>query len=157
MTARDGEFRDLYRELRIADQRTYYDARSNEYADAHRQTIVVRNALLLLAAVAGIAGQLLSGSGRAGLSVVAAVLAALAGAVTAFEALIAFPQLHKLYDDAALNLATAAIDWDAGADGDLAAEFERVEQIFRAENGQWGQLVIEGTQKAPPAAKEGES
>ena len=36
---------------------------------------------------------------------------ALAAAVTAFETLIGFPQLEKLYADAARNLKEAAIDW----------------------------------------------
>jgi hypothetical protein len=160
MSAQAAQFRALYNDLRIADQREYYERRSKEYADAHRQAILVRNTLLLLAALAGVGGQFVSGTGRAGLSVVAAVLAALAGAVTAFEALIAFPQLSKLYEDAALNLASAEIDWrTADADGDVAASVEQVEKIFQTENGQWGQLVIEGAakaEKATSATEEGE-
>jgi hypothetical protein len=153
MGNRASEFRALYRKLRITDQRKYYEARSKEYADAHRQAIALRNALLLLAAIAGIVGQLFSGTGRAGLSVGAAVLAALAGAVTAFEVLIGFPQLKKLYEDAALNLATAEIDWDnAEAGSDVLADTERVEKIFRTENGQWGQLVTKSAAKDTPAA-----
>jgi hypothetical protein len=78
--------------------------------------------------------------------------------VTAFEGLIGFAQLRKLYNDAALNLAEAEIDWDAaGPGGDLEAEVERVEQILRSENGQWGQLVIESTsKKAPTTGMEGQ-
>jgi hypothetical protein len=154
---RAAQFRALYRDLRIADQARFYNNRSAEYEQAHRQAIMVRNTLLLLAAVAGVAGQFTSGTGRAGLGVAAAVLAALAGAVTAFEALIGFPQLQKLYNDAAINLAEAGIDWDAaGPDGEVQAEVERVEQIFRAENGQWGQLVVKGIARPAPAAGDGE-
>jgi hypothetical protein len=149
---------DLYRTLRIADQRKYYEDRRREYEQASGQAIVVRNTLLVLAALAGVAGQLTTGTGRALSGVTAAVLAALAGGVTAFEGLIGFAQLRKLYNDAALNLAEAEIDWDAaGPGGDLEAEVERVEQILRSENGQWGQLVIESTPKeAPTAGTEGQ-
>ncbi len=157
MSARAAQFHALYRKLRIADQQNYYNERTREYKKAHSQTIIVRNILLILAAAGGLAGQLTAGTGRAALGVLAAVLAALAAAVTAFEALIGFPQLRKLYNDAALNLTEAEIDWDAaGPGGDLAAEVERVERIFRSENGQWGQLVIEGTPKTPPAGSEGD-
>jgi len=95
-----------------------------------------------LAALAGAAVQLLP-AGRGALGVAAAVLAALAGAVTAFEALIGFEQLRKLYGDAALGLAEAELDWDAaGATGDLDRDVRRIERVLRAENGQWGQLVL---------------
>jgi hypothetical protein len=158
MTGRVEQFHALYKKLRIADQRKYYEDRSREYEQASGQAIVVRNSLLVLAALAGLAGQLATGTGRALSGVVAALLAALAAAVTAFEGLIGFAQLRKLYNDAALNLAAAEIEWDtAGPGGDLEARLERIEQIFRSENGQWGQLVIEGTPKAsPPAGTEGQ-
>jgi TRAP-type C4-dicarboxylate transport system permease small subunit len=109
--------------------------------------VTVRNVLLVLAALAGLGGQLVTGTWRAGSGVLAAVLAALAGAVTAFEALIGFVQLEKVYDDAELALAQAEIDWDAGSGGDLAADLDRVEQIFRSEAGRWGQLATENTPK----------
>jgi hypothetical protein len=148
MTDRAAQFRALYRELRIADQRKYYEARGKEYADAQRQAIAVRNTLLVLSAVLGVIGQFTAGAGRAACGVVAALLAALAGAMTAFEALIGFAQLRKVYADASLGLAAAEIDWDAaGPDADVAAEVERIERIFRVENGQWGQLVAEGSRK----------
>jgi SMODS and SLOG-associating 2TM effector domain 1 len=151
VSARAAQFRALYKELRIADQQTYYGNRTEEYKRAHSQAMTVRYVLLIAAAVAGLGGQLTAGTGRAGLGVVAALLAALAGALTAFEALIGFPQLAKLYNDAALNLAEAEIDWDAArSDGDLGAQVDRVERIFRVENGQWGQLVTEHAPKTTP-------
>jgi hypothetical protein len=117
---------------------------------------VVRNTLLVLAGLAGVAGQFVTGTGRAWAGVIAALLAALTAAVTAFEGLIGFAQPGKLYEDAELNLKAAEIAWNtAGPDGDLATELERVEQIFRTENGQWGQLVIEGTPKGAPSGPEG--
>lgn len=148
------QFRALYRELRIADQRRFYEERQREYQRAHQQAITVRNVFLGLAAGAGMAGQVVAGGGARSLCGVAAtVFAALAGAVTAYEALIGFASLDKLYQDAALNLKKAEVDWDvAGPGSDLAADVERVEQIFRAENGQWGQLVVQGL---PQAAQTG--
>lgn len=140
------QFRALYRELRIADQRRFYEERQREYQRAHQQAIVIRNVFLGLAAGAGLAGQVVAGGGGRSLCGVAAtVFAALAGAVTAYETLIGFASLDKLYQDAALNLKRAEVDWDdAGPGSNLAADVERVEQIFRTENGQWGQLVVQG-------------
>jgi hypothetical protein len=143
---RATEFRAFYKAFRISHQRAFYDDRRREYERAHQQAIGVRSVLLGLAAAAGIAGAIASGTGRAALAVGAAVAAALAGAVTAYDALIGFAPLTKLYHDAALNLANIEVDWDASA-SDLDADVERVEQIFRAENGQWGQLVVQGVPK----------
>ncbi|MEV0199764.1 SLATT domain-containing protein [Nonomuraea sp. NPDC050691] len=148
-SGREASFRALYRELRIADQQAFYHARADEYAAAHRQALMARNLLLFLSALAGVAGQFAAGTGRAACGVAAAVLAALAGAMTGFEALIGFAQLEKLYGDAALNLDAAAIDWDAAGPGaDVTAEMDRIEQIFRTENGQWGQLLVEKEESA---------
>jgi conflict system pore-forming effector with SLATT domain len=155
---RAREFHQLYATLRIEDQLAFYRSRAAEYRTAHRQAVVVRNSLLFAAAVAGAAGQVASGTARAAWSVVAAVLAALAAAVTAYEALIGYPQLEKLYSDAVRNLEEAAIDWRAADPGaDLASDLERVEGIFRSEIGQWGQLVVKaGAPPSPPAATDGE-
>jgi hypothetical protein len=155
MSDRVAEFRAFYAELRITKQRSFYEDRQHEYETANQQAILARNGFLLLAVLAGVAGQFLSETGRAVLGVVAALLAALAGAVTAYEALIGFASLAKLYGDAALNLAEAEIDWEAnGTEAEVATAVDRVEQIFRTENGQWGQLVVSGTPEHSPA-KEG--
>jgi len=138
---RSAQFRALYKHSRITDQRRFYEDRAAEYQRAHRQAIGVRNTLLGLAVLAGVAGQFTSGGGRTAAGVAAAVLAALAGAVTAFEALIGFAPLAKLYEDTAVNLALAEIDWDEAPPEDLPAQLDRVEQVFRTENGQWGQLA----------------
>lgn len=144
MTDHMTQFHALYGELRIADQKRYYLDRRDEYRRAHRQAIIVRNVLLVAATLVGVAGQFTDGSARAGLSIVAAVCAALAGVVTAFGALIGFPRLSKLYSDACVNLAEAEIDWEAldPHHDDVGVGLDRVEEIFRKENGQWGQLVV---------------
>ncbi len=151
MSERQRQFHALYGALRIGDQLRYYSARAAEYRDAHRQAVVVRNALLLAASAVGVVAQLFEGTARAGLGLGAAVLAALAGAVTAYETLIGFPQLEKLYSDAARNLEEADADWwEAGPAADLTAEVERVEGVFRSEVGQWGQLVVRSAAAAAP-------
>jgi hypothetical protein len=141
MTDRDAQFSALYLDLRIRGQQRFYDRRKREYQLAHRQAVVVRNGLLTLAVLSGVAGQFLHGGGRGILGILAALLTALAGAVTAFGTLIGFASLTKLYNDTALNLSGAEIDWEAGRpDRDLATALDRVERIFTTENGQWGQL-----------------
>jgi hypothetical protein len=147
---RIAQFRALYLDRRIVDQRTFYENRAAEYQRAHREAVTVRNVLLGLAALTGVASQFTAGTGRTVAGVAGAVLAALAGAITAFEALIGFGQLAKLFEDAAVNLATAEIDWDGAEPGDLPAHLDRVEQVFRVENGQWGQLAVQRPQ--PDAA-----
>lgn len=141
---REEQFRVLYRELRIEDQQRWYADRAAAYEAAHRQARRVRNCLLLMAAVAGVGAQFVSGTGRAGFGVAAALLAALATAVTAYDTLIGFQPLHKLYSDAATNLARAGLDWADGT-GDL----DRVEQVITTENGQWGQLVFKADSEPP--------
>jgi hypothetical protein len=145
MTAdRATEFHALYRELRIHDQRTFYEGRRDEYHRAHQQAIIVRNALLFAAAAAGLGAQLGEGTLRSAIAIVAAVFAALAGVVTAFSALVGFSWLDKLYADAGHNLAEAEIDWRAlDPHGDVEGGLERVEEIFRKETGQWGQLAVQ--------------
>ncbi len=145
------EFRRLYRELRIRDQHAYYVARRNEYRRAHKQAVIVRNVLLMIAGVCGVAGQAVEGAARAGWSVGAAVLGGLAAAVIGYEALFGFSRLTTLYGDVARNLSEAELDWsDTAAPADVAAEMARVEEVLRAENGQWGQLLVESATPPPP-------
>jgi hypothetical protein len=156
VTDRDGQFRALYRRMRIEDQRTWYEARAREYWTAHDQVVLVRNALLMAAAVAGVVSQAVHGTARAAWAIGAAVLGALAGAVTAYESLIGFPQLAKLYSDAERNLDEAGIDWDEPGT-DVAREIERVEWVFRSERGQWGQLVVKAASATDPAGEDRET
>ncbi len=146
-------FHRLYLRLRIDDQLRYYQARRGEYANAHRQAVVLRTALLLGAAAAGVVTQsTTSPQARAAWAVAGALLAALAAAVTAFETLVGFPQLEKVYGDAARNLEEAKVDWeDVDPETVPEREVERVEDVFRSERGQWGQLVVKSAAPAPPA------
>jgi SMODS and SLOG-associating 2TM effector domain 1 len=145
-------FHRLYLRLRIDDQLRFYQARRTEYASAHRQAVILRTALLLGAAAAGVITQSTNGTARAAWAVAGALLAALAAAVTAFETLVGFPQLEKIYGDAARNLEEAKVDWeDVDPERVPVEEVERVEDVFRSERGQWGQLVVKSAAPAPPA------
>jgi hypothetical protein len=147
-------FHRFYLRLRIDDQLRYYQARRGEYANAHRQAVVLRTALLLGAAAAGVVTQSTDGTVRAAWAVAGALLAALAAAVGAFETLVGFPQLEKVYRDAARNLEEAKVDWeDTDKETVPAREVERVEDVFRSERGPWGQLVVKSAAPAPPAVK----
>ena len=149
-------FHRLYLRLRIDDQLRFYQDRRGEYAHAHRQAVVLRTALLLGAAAAGVITQSTAGTARAAWAVAGALLAALAAAVTAFETLVGFPQLEKVYGDAARNLEEAKVDWeDVDPETVPEREVERVEDVFRSERGQWGQLVVKSAAPAPPARGEG--
>ena len=149
--ARAHDFHRFYFDQRIENQLAYYRDRRAEYRDAHRQAVIVRNALLFMAAIAGGIGAFVPEGWRVGLGVAAALLGAFAAAVTAYETLIGFSQLEKLYADALRNLEEAALDWrDLDPAADPTAEVERVESVFRSERGQWGQLVVKSAAPAPP-------
>jgi hypothetical protein len=150
-TDRARAFHRFYLRLRIDDQLHYYQERRTEYATAHRQAVVLRTALLFGAAAAGVVTQSTAGTARAAWAVAGALLAALAAAVTAFETLVGFPQLEKVYGDAARNLEEAKLDWqDVDPDTVPATEIDRVEDVFRSERGQWGQLVVKSAAPATP-------
>ncbi|WP_045746842.1 SLATT domain-containing protein [Actinoplanes rectilineatus] len=138
----------LYRELRVTDQLEFYRQRATEYTRAARQAIAVRNTLLGLAATVGAAGQFIEGTGRVATGVAAAVLAAMAAAITAYETLIGFTPIAKLYEDAADSLEEADLHWDTG--DDMAAEVDRIETVFHTEAGRWGQLTIQTTPPTTP-------
>ena len=146
MSARDDQFHELYRQLRIGDQLDFYERRRDEYRRAHRQAVAARNTLLILAAAAA-AAAVFSDADRAVLGTAVVVFGALVAAVTAFEALIGFPQLSSLYRNAALSLKVAKIDWDQSDPADdLAGQVALVEEVFRQETeqvyGRWGEELI---------------
>ena len=141
MTTRTDQFRAIYLEHRLVDQQEYYRQRVDEYERAHRQALGVRNVLFVLSAMAAGASQITDDRARGEFGALAAVLAALAGAVTAYESLIGYPSLLKIFHDAWVSLQAARIDWDL-PDDDVEHSIRRVEQVFRSENGQWGQLAV---------------
>jgi SLOG in TRPM, prokaryote len=70
-----------------------------------------------------------------------------AGSVDRGRPLVGFP----VYGDAARNLEEAKVDWeDVDPETVPEREVERVEDVFRSERAQWGQLVVKSAAPAPP-------
>jgi flagellin-like protein len=88
-----------YKRLRIANHRNFHQKGRQEYGHA----IVVHQTLLVLAALVGVADELVTGNDRA-LSGIIAALLAVAAAVTAFEGLIGSRERRQLCNVAELHL-----------------------------------------------------
>jgi ABC-type multidrug transport system fused ATPase/permease subunit len=151
---RARQARQLYEAHRIQAQRRYYDARSREYSRARDQAVTVSSVLLAAATVTGIAATFANGTARALWGVAGALLAALAAAVTAYESLMSFGQLAKLYADAAANLQHASAGWSTEpvwSSARLGRRVDAAERVFRLESGQWGQLALSAYVELAPA------
>jgi len=84
---------------RLDDQRTYYLGRVASTSGPTARRSAYANALFLLSALAGMQPGV--GAPRAAASASCRDVAALAAAVAAYESLIGFPSLIKIYSDAA--------------------------------------------------------
>jgi SMODS and SLOG-associating 2TM effector domain 1 len=150
--ARAKQFAALYAKDRIQDQLGFYRDRRTAAERARDQAIHAKWALSTLAAIAGSVGAAVP-DWRAGLAIAAAFLAAAATAVAAYQSLYGYPRLAKIYQDAerslaALNAAGAGFNADLPAE-QIRAVADRVESIFRQENGQWGQLMQHSGEAGP--------
>ena len=149
----DLQLLELYARCRLDDQLGYYKNRARLYERAAAQ-LAFCSAVVLVggSTAAALAGQQIA---QAGLwAVLAAVLPAVATLLAAFGGLFAFDQQAKLYDDAAKALQRLKRDAPdlAGAQDPgeaLRAYVERVEDVFRREQAQWGQFASE---QKPPAS-----
>lgn len=135
MTTREQAVTQLYQDLRIDDQRRWYAGRARLYATAHKQSRYGRVALLGMASGAGGASAIANGTWSAALGVAAATLAALATGLVAYDAMMGFEPLQKLYHDAARNLA-------------LATTPEQAEKVIKNEASHWGQLTLNASHVA---------
>ena len=124
------------------------DERGSEFDAAVSQLGILSAIVLALGSTAAaLAGAAVDGTPV--WAVLAAVFPAIATALAAFGSLYAYEQQAKIYADAAKAL-QARLDRtppDLAAEQDPAAaahEFiTTVEDVFRREQGQWGQLVSE--------------
>jgi hypothetical protein len=138
---------EVYRLCRIDDQLKYYGDRRLEYDRAISQLGAVSGLVLALGATsAALAGA--SVAGHEIWAIMAAVLPATATALAAYGALYAFEQQAKIYADAvkAVRLIDREPpDLEGATDPATAVReyVERAEEIFRREQGQWGQLISE--------------
>lgn len=137
----------FYRLCRIEDQLKYYDGRRLEYDRAVSQLGGASAVVLALgASSAALAG---ASVGRFEIwAVLAAVFPAIATVLAAYGALYAFEHQMKVYADAlkaVRRIDREPPDLEAARDpASLLREYvERTEDIFRREQGQWGQLVSE--------------
>lgn len=147
MSERNKEFLRFYEEHRIKDQLGFYTGRLDQFDRATGQGLFISATILGFASGAGaLAGTTLGWAN--GWAAVAAILSAISTALAAYTALYAFDQQSKIYGDAVRAVRAAARsmpDPDAAPDGppgqDVAGLAERVEQVLRQEQAQWGQLT----------------
>ena len=138
---------EVYRLCRIDDQLKYYGDRRLEYDRAISQLGAVSGLVLALGGTsAALAGA--SVGGHEIWAIMAAVFPAVATALAAYGALYAFEQQAKIYADAVKALRRIdrePPDLKEAADPAPAVHeyVERAEEIFRREQGQWGQLISE--------------
>jgi Tfp pilus assembly protein PilN len=152
MSDRNKQFMNLYQKYRYEHQRNFYDARIKEFKSAHRQIILLTGLIMFLTAVtATLTAVIEAPDWKPVLAVLAIVFPALSTALAAYNELFAFERQSKLYGDAerALHRALAdAPDMKQGIgeseyDSAVGAYVNEIEDIFRKEQGQWGQLASE--------------
>ena|ERR1700730_2690296 len=141
----DQQFLKLYQKYRYEDQLSYYLGRQGEFTHARTQAIFISIGLVFLAAIAGALGTVDILWLKLTCLLAAAICPVLATALAAYNALYAFEQQAKLYQDAINNLARARVLVLNMGDPDFAAKVDNyvqeVEKIFLTEQGQWGQLA----------------
>ncbi|MGN6868987.1 MAG: SLATT domain-containing protein [Solirubrobacteraceae bacterium] len=146
---------DLYKKYRLDGQvRDFYTPRSEEYRSAFRQSLVTKSVLLALGAVAGALAGANVGGHRVLSSVLAAALPALSTALVAYDGLISYERLAKLYGDVVSSV--ARVGSPPGPDlqaSDVSDYVATVEGIFLREQGQWGQLTRDIELLAPASPK----
>ena len=159
---RREQFLNLYQIHRHKDQANFYRARCAEFERARRQAIITAGVLMFLTAIV----SMLTASNLYGPKWLWAVLGvlfpSLSTALTAYNSLFAFEQQSKLYQDAANALHRAEADayglLQAADETEypkrLEAYVNQVEEIFRKEQGQWGQLTSEIKSVEPQKPKE---
>ena len=146
---------DLYEAYRVNDQvNDFYTPRSTEYRSAVDQSLAIKRALLALGAIAGVLAAANVGGHRALWSLLAAAFPALSTALVAYDGLISFERLAKLYGDVVSSV--ALVERPSGPNLqaiDVTDYVATVEGIFLREQGQWGQLTRDIELQAPPSPK----
>lgn len=155
MTEQEKRFLQFYEEHRRGAQSKWYRNRYETYERAHRESVFLTTLVLFLssaastASVAWEAPKLWPGV-TLHWPVVAAVLAAAGTAIAAYRSLYGFQENSRLYRDADNSLAAVLADSPIECENcpeatvRTAADYiPRVEEVFRREQGQWGQLVAQ--------------
>lgn len=150
MSQRESQqFLELYQNYRYQDQLSFYSKRRREFSKAQTQAITISIGLIFLAAIAGVFESIDIPWLKLTCLLAAAICPVLSTAFAAYNALYAFEQQAKLYQDTINNLQRARVlvpDVKQGlSDADFAAHLNKfvqeVENVFLTEQGQWGQLA----------------
>jgi hypothetical protein len=140
----------LYRQSRIDDQASYYEERARTYERARRHAVTAAASFLGLAALFGALGTA-DPARRAAWAFVAATLAAVAAAITTYEAAFGFERISRQYKDTlgALRIAESRLPSRSTdmstefSDEDLQRFVSRMEAILRSEVDTWSTLAAE--------------
>lgn len=145
----DHQFLKLYQKHRYENQFNFYKQRHREFTKAQAQTIFISIGLMFVVFLAGALEQVEVPWLKLTCLLVAAICPILSTAFAAYGTLYAFEQQAKLYQDTINNLQGARVllaDLEQGPNDDdfavrLSNYVQTVENIFLAEQGQWGQLA----------------
>jgi len=155
MNNRHEQFLNLYQIHRHKNQAGYYRSRSAEFERARRQAIISAGVLMFLTAMVSTLATTDLFWPKWVWALLGVFFPALSTALTTYNSLFAFEQQSKLYQDASLALHRAEADAyglrqaAGGADypNKIEAYVNQVEEIFRKEQSQWGQLTRERIQE----------
>jgi SMODS and SLOG-associating 2TM effector domain 1 len=142
-----AELLGAYRRHRIAPQDVYYGHNSRNYEHARRWTLIATAVLLVLAALLGALGA--ADTPRRGMwAFLAAAVAAVATAITSYEAAFGFERYSRQYRDTRLALRLVEARGPRpedlhGPDADTrVGEFvAEVERLLRSEVDSWSEHV----------------
>jgi hypothetical protein len=145
----DQQFLRLYQKYRYEDQLDFYKRRHGEFTKAQAQAIFLSIGLMFIVCLAGALEQIEVPWLKLTCLLAAAICPILSTAFAAYNTLYAFEQQAKLYQDTLNNLQRARVllaDLEQGLSNDdfavhLGSYVQTVENIFLAEQGQWGQLA----------------
>ena len=145
----DQQVLKLYQKHRYEDQLNFYKQRHRELTMAQTQAIFISIGLMFVVCLAGALEQVNVQWLNLTCLWVAVICPILSTALAAYSTLYAFEQQAKLYQDTLNNLQRARVllaDLEQRpSDDDFAVRLgnyvQTVENIFEAEQGQWGQLA----------------
>jgi hypothetical protein len=155
MNERTTEAIKLYRTHRAEVQRQFYVDRINEYRTARNQARTSAAVFLVLAAIAGALASADVRGWRQWWAVAAAVLGAIASAVTGFESSYGFDRLARNYEKTVAALALAMSQFPGNGCADSAEDdttvttaVAKVEGVLLTEVDQWARQTA--VQTSPP-------
>lgn len=151
MSEATEEFLDAYDEHRVVDQTGFYSDTASEYEHTARQIGLLNGSLLFIAAACGAAGAIWTEQ-AVWLGLVAAGLAAVAGAVTSWGDVVGFSANAELYRATETSLIhlrpTRPPDAGAASADDVASYVHAVEDVLTGEVRVWGETWAKAIEDA---------